>query len=66
VSRYNIHGIAFRDPNLTFDKKRARSFSELLLRYNLDIRWVWRRVPTGSIRNDRSVVPLGLRSIEVG
>jgi len=38
-AKYKIRGIAFRDPNLTFDKNRAYHFADLLLRHNLDIRW---------------------------
>ncbi len=66
-ARYNIRGIAFRDPNLTFDKNRAREFSELLLKYNLDIRWGC-EARTDCL--DPELVDLlfrsGLRSIEVG
>jgi len=67
VGKYNIHGIAFRDPNLTFDKNRAREFSELLLRHNLDIRW---GMEARTDRLDPELIDLlfrsGLRSIEVG
>ena len=67
TEKYNIRGIAFRDPNLTFDKKRAREFSELLLRYNLDIRW---GMEARTDRLDMELIDLlyrsGLRSIEVG
>jgi anaerobic magnesium-protoporphyrin IX monomethyl ester cyclase len=66
-AKYNIRGIAFRDPNLTFDKRRAREFSELLLRYNLDIRW---GMEARTDRLDPELIDLlfrsGLRSIEVG
>ena len=65
--KYNIRGIAFRDPNLTFDKERARLFSELLLRNNLDIRW---GMEARTDRLDTQLIDLlfrsGLRSIEVG
>lgn len=67
LRKYNIRGIAFRDPNLTFDKKRARIFSELLLRYNLDIRW---GMEARADRLDPELLDMlfrsGLRSIEVG
>jgi anaerobic magnesium-protoporphyrin IX monomethyl ester cyclase len=67
TAKYNIRGIAFRDPNLTFDKHRAREFSELLLRYNLDIRW---GMEARTDRLDPELIDLlfrsGLRSIEVG
>jgi anaerobic magnesium-protoporphyrin IX monomethyl ester cyclase len=67
TSKYNIRGIAFRDPNLTFDKERAREFSELLLRHNLDIRW---GMEARTDRLDPQLIDLlfrsGLRSIEVG
>ncbi len=67
VAKYNIHGIAFRDPNLTFDKERARQFSELLLRYNLNIRW---GMEARTDRLDPELIDLlfrsGLRSVEVG
>jgi radical SAM superfamily enzyme YgiQ (UPF0313 family) len=65
--KYHIRGIAFRDPNLTFDKKRAQEFADLLLRYNLDIRW---GMEARTDRLDPDLVELlfrsGLRSIEVG
>ena len=64
---YGIRGIAFRDPNLTFDKERAHVFAELLLRYNLDIRW---GMEARTDRLDPELIQLlfrsGLRSIEVG
>lgn len=67
VSKYNIRGIAFRDPNLTFDKQRAREFSELLLKHNLDIRW---GMEARTDRLDPELIDVlfrsGLRSIEVG
>jgi anaerobic magnesium-protoporphyrin IX monomethyl ester cyclase len=67
VSKYNIRGVAFRDPNLTFDKKRARVFSELLLRHNIDIRW---GMEARTDRLDPDLIDLlfrsGLRSVEVG
>jgi anaerobic magnesium-protoporphyrin IX monomethyl ester cyclase len=65
--RYGIRGISFRDPNLTFNKKRAHEFAELLLRYNLDIRW---SMEARTDRLDPELIQLlyraGLRSIEVG
>lgn len=36
---YGIRGVAFRDPNLTLNKKRAYEIAELLLRCNLNIHW---------------------------
>ncbi len=67
VAKYGIRGVSFRDPNMTFDKARAREFAELLLRRRLDIRWSMEartdRLDTGLIDTlHRS----GLRSIEVG
>jgi anaerobic magnesium-protoporphyrin IX monomethyl ester cyclase len=66
-ARYGIRGISFRDPNLTFNKKRAHEFAELLLRYNLDIRW---SMEARTDRLDPELIQLlyrsGLRSIEVG
>lgn len=67
TDRHNIRGIAFRDPNLTFDKKRAQEFADLLLRYNLDIRW---GMEARTDRLDPELLDLlhrsGLRSVEVG
>ena len=64
---YDIRGISFRDPNLTFNKKRAHEFAELLLRYNLDVRW---SMEARTDRLDPDLIQLlyraGLRSIEVG
>jgi len=66
-TRYNIRGISFRDPNLTFDKKRAHEFADLLLKYNLDIRW---SMEARTDRLDPELIELlyraGLRSVEVG
>jgi anaerobic magnesium-protoporphyrin IX monomethyl ester cyclase len=66
-AKYKIRGIAFRDPNLTFDKNRARHFAELLLRHNIDIRW---GMEARTDRLDPNLIRLlfrsGLRSIEVG
>jgi radical SAM superfamily enzyme YgiQ (UPF0313 family) len=63
--RYNIRGVAFRDPNLTFDKNRAHEFADLLLRHNLDIRWGMEaridRLDTDLL----TAFPIRLRSIEV-
>ncbi len=65
--RYNVRGIAFRDPNLTFNKKRAYEFAELLLRHNLNIRW---GMEARTDRLDPDLILLlhrsGLRSVEVG
>jgi anaerobic magnesium-protoporphyrin IX monomethyl ester cyclase len=67
AAKYNIRGISFRDPNLTFNKKRAHEFADLLLRYNLDIRW---SMEARTDRLDAELLQLlhraGLRSIEVG
>jgi anaerobic magnesium-protoporphyrin IX monomethyl ester cyclase len=66
-AKYNIRGISFRDPNLTFNKKRAHEFAELLLRYNLDVRW---SMEARTDRLDSELIQqlyrAGLRSIEVG
>jgi anaerobic magnesium-protoporphyrin IX monomethyl ester cyclase len=66
-AKYNISGISFRDPNLTFNKKRAHEFADLLLRYNLDVRW---SMEARTDRLDPELLELlyraGLRSIEVG
>jgi radical SAM superfamily enzyme YgiQ (UPF0313 family) len=67
VDQYGIHGISFRDPNLTFDMKRAGEFADLLLKYNLDVRW---SMEARTDRLDPELIQLlyraGLRSIEVG
>jgi anaerobic magnesium-protoporphyrin IX monomethyl ester cyclase len=66
-TKYGIRGISFRDPNLTFNKKRAHEFADLLLRYNLDVRW---SMEARTYRLDPELLELlyraGLRSIEVG
>jgi anaerobic magnesium-protoporphyrin IX monomethyl ester cyclase len=66
-AKYGIQGISFRDPNLTFNKKRAHEFADLLLRYNLDVRW---SMEARTDRLDPELLELlyraGLRSIEVG
>jgi len=65
--KYKIRGVAFRDPNLTFDKKRAYEFAELLLRRNLNIHW---GMEARTDRLDPDLIQLlhrsGLRSIEMG
>jgi radical SAM superfamily enzyme YgiQ (UPF0313 family) len=65
--KHNIRGISFRDPNMTFDKERAREFAELLLKHNLDIRW---GMEARTDRLDPELIQLlhkaGLRSVEVG
>jgi anaerobic magnesium-protoporphyrin IX monomethyl ester cyclase len=65
--KYNIRGISFRDPNLTFDKERAHTFAELLLRYNLNIQW---GMEARTDRLDPELLQIlhrsGLRSVEVG
>ncbi len=64
---YRIQGIAFRDPNLTYNKKRAYEIAELLLRHNLNIHW---GMEARTDRLDPDLIQLlhrsGLRSIEVG
>jgi anaerobic magnesium-protoporphyrin IX monomethyl ester cyclase len=65
--KYKIRGVAFRDPNLTFNKKRTYEFAELLLRHNLNILW---GMEARTDRLDLDLIKLlhrsGLRSIEVG
>ncbi len=67
VRAYGIRGISFRDPNLTFDKKRAQEFAELLLRHGLDVRW---SMEARTDRLDEELIRIlfraGLRSVEVG
>jgi anaerobic magnesium-protoporphyrin IX monomethyl ester cyclase len=65
--KYKIRGVAFRDPNLTFDKKRAYEFADLLLRRNLNVRWGM-EARTDRLEPDliRLLFRAGLRSIEVG
>ena len=66
-AKYDIRGVSFRDPNLTFNKKRAHEFADLLLRYNLDVRW---SMEARTDRLDPDLIQLlyraGLRSIEIG
>lgn len=67
AAKYGIHGISFRDPNLTFDKRRAHEFADLLLRYNLRVLW---GMEARADRLDPELINVlfraGLRSIEVG
>lgn len=67
VGRYNIRGIAFRDPNLTYGKERARKLADLILRRGLDVRW---GMEARTDRLDPELLILlhraGLRSVEVG
>ncbi len=67
VRTYGARGITFRDPNLTFNKERAQSFAELLLRKGLSIRW---GMEARTDRLDPELVTLlhrsGLRSVETG
>lgn len=67
VRKYGIRGVSFRDPNLTFDKKRAREFAELLLARGLDVRW---GMEARTDRLDPELIDIlhrsGLRSVEVG
>jgi anaerobic magnesium-protoporphyrin IX monomethyl ester cyclase len=67
VSRYKVRGVAFRDPNLTFDRKRAHHFAELLLHHNLNVRWGM-EARTDCLDSDliKLLFRSGLRSIEVG
>ncbi|MBN2337912.1 MAG: radical SAM protein [Acidobacteria bacterium] len=65
--KYGIHGISFRDPNMTFSRSRARRFADLLLEHNLDIRW---GMEARTDKLDPELIKLlyrsGLRSVEVG
>jgi anaerobic magnesium-protoporphyrin IX monomethyl ester cyclase len=65
--KHNIRGVAFRDPNMTFDKERAQKLADLLLQRNLNIRW---GMEARTDRLDPDLLHLlfqaGLRSIEVG
>jgi len=67
VRRHGIRGVTFRDPNLTFDKERARTFAELLLSKGLAVRW---SMEARTDRLDPELIELlyrsGLRSVEVG
>jgi len=67
VGAYKIRGVSFRDPNLTFDKERAREFADLLLQYDLNVRW---GMEARTDRLDPDLINLlfraGLRCIEVG
>ncbi len=67
VGRYNIRGITFRDPNMTFDRARAQEFAELILRRNLSVRW---SMEARTDRLDPELIHVlhraGLRSVEVG
>jgi anaerobic magnesium-protoporphyrin IX monomethyl ester cyclase len=67
VRNYNIRGVSFRDPNLTFDKKRATAFAGELIRRKLDIRW---GMEARTDRLDPELLGIlhksGLRSVEVG
>jgi anaerobic magnesium-protoporphyrin IX monomethyl ester cyclase len=67
TEKYNIRGISFRDPNLTFDKKRAQELADLMLQRNLNIRW---GMEARADRLDPDLLHLlfrsGLRSIEMG
>ncbi len=66
-AKYNIRGISFRDPNMTFDKGRAQELAEQLLKRNLDIRW---SMEARTDRLDPELINIlhraGLRSVEVG
>ncbi len=67
VRRYGIRGISFRDPNFTFNQKRASEFAELLLKRNLNVRW---GIEARTDRLDKGLIDVlhraGLRSVEVG
>ena len=67
VREYGIKGITFRDPNLTFDRERAREFAEALISRRLSVRW---SMEARTDRLDTELIDLlyraGLRSVEVG
>jgi radical SAM superfamily enzyme YgiQ (UPF0313 family) len=67
VGRYKIRGIAFRDPNLTHGRDRARKLADLILRRGVDVRW---GIEARTDRLDPELLTLlhraGLRSVEVG
>ncbi len=67
VGRYGIRGISFRDPNLTYSKKRASALADLILRRGLKVRW---SMEARTDRLDPELLTLlhraGLRSVEVG
>lgn len=67
VGKYNIRGITFRDPNMTFDRARAQEFAELILTRNLSVRW---SMEARTDRLDPDLINVlhraGLRSVEVG
>jgi anaerobic magnesium-protoporphyrin IX monomethyl ester cyclase len=67
VHNYDIRGVTFRDPNLTFDKKRAHAFAGELLKRKLDIRW---GMEARTDRLDAELIDIlhrsGLRSVEIG
>jgi anaerobic magnesium-protoporphyrin IX monomethyl ester cyclase len=67
VGKYQIRGISFRDPNLTYGKERARELAELMLSRGLDVRW---SMEARTDRLDPDLLTLmhraGLRSVEVG
>jgi radical SAM superfamily enzyme YgiQ (UPF0313 family) len=67
AAKYNIRGISFRDPNMTFDKERAHEFAEGILRRGLDVRW---SMEARTDRLDPDLINIlhraGLRSVEVG
>ncbi|MBZ5495480.1 MAG: radical SAM protein [Acidobacteriia bacterium] len=67
VGKYGIHGISFRDPNLTYGRERATELAELILRRGLKVRW---SMEARTDRLDPELITLlhraGLRSVEVG
>jgi radical SAM superfamily enzyme YgiQ (UPF0313 family) len=67
VGKYNIRGITFRDPNMTFDKKRAQEFAELMLSRKLRVLW---SMEARTDRLDPELIDIlyraGMRCVEVG
>lgn len=67
IGKYQIRGISFRDPNLTYGKERARELAELMLSRGLNVRW---SMEARTDRLDPDLLTLlhraGLRSVEVG
>ncbi len=67
IRRYGIRGISFRDPNLTYSKKRAGALAELILSRGLKVYW---SMEARTDRLDPELITVlhraGLRSVEVG
>jgi anaerobic magnesium-protoporphyrin IX monomethyl ester cyclase len=67
TAKHNIRGVTFRDPTLTFHKKRSQQFADLLLQRNLNIRWgMEARTDCLDLDLLQLFFRAGLRSIEVG